>query len=243
MPLRFLCPDCGKPIVTSRRMGERASCGACRSEVVVPVSATEMDLRTEGIGGEVRGGPPAELQIGGGEIPPVSAEAKKEITRDIIGSAIIGGVLGYLWGVPMDPWGHKGLAPAVLNFLVFAGWGVAECLGAVLARNLKIARSRRGIIVGGAIVGGIYVGICWAIYSLFDPDVSAPSAFLAAFGFMIGLVLGGVISALSLIKVSRLLAENLPPAVGPPVPGFPAGPPPLPGSPEREQPGSQGEEP
>jgi len=260
MPLTLLCPYCGKPMVTSRRVGERASCIACGSEFVVPASATETDLQAEGVGGGVPAAPLAGVQIGGGEIPPVSAEAKKEIARDIVASAIIGGALGYLWGLPMDPWGHKGLAPAVLNFFVFAGWGVAESLGAVLARNLRMARGRRGIILGGAIVGGIYVAICWAIYSLFDPEVTDPSAFLAAFAFMIALVLGTPVSAISLIKLSRLLAADLPPAVGPPVPQFrggppsvpgptsgppPAGsplPPPLPGSPQRQQPGSQGEE-
>ena len=70
-------------------------------------------------------------------------EERREIRNLIIGSAVVGIISGYLWGGLYDPWRTQGIAAAVLNFFLFGGWGFAESMGVLVARNFRLAKRRR----------------------------------------------------------------------------------------------------
>ncbi|MCU0725606.1 MAG: hypothetical protein MUE73_07445 [Planctomycetes bacterium] len=57
MPRSFLCPGCGGTITTFLRRGERARCGACGVEAVVPEDAVEGPAGTAWVLSAPRSGP------------------------------------------------------------------------------------------------------------------------------------------------------------------------------------------
>lgn len=202
------CPHCRQTFAGSPRDGNR--CPLCGARL------DDLPLATFAGGAEDTAPPDAAL-------PPISPDAKKQIVSDIIFSGLIGAAIGYWSGSLLDPKDTGSAASAVAMFLLFAGWGIVECLGAVLARNLRIARRRGGMILAAAICGGIYVGICIAIGWGRDADAATPIAVTVGVAFVFGFLLGAAISAVSTIKLAGTLAANLSPPGGtePPPPPFP----------------------
>jgi hypothetical protein len=135
----------------------------------------------------------------------LTKEEGKEILRLVIGSAIIGAIVGFMWGGLYDPWQSKGFSAAWLNFLLFGGWGLAEVTGVVVARNLRHAKGRMRLIFNGALWGGIWVGLFTALELVKDVSSLESILFNTIIGLFTGFIIGGLISAICAINLSGIM--------------------------------------
>jgi len=135
---------------------------------------------------------------------------RKEVVGAIFWSAVVGAGLGYFDAALWNPWRDGGVPAAVLNLVVFAVWGLVECAGVAMARNRKLARSKGGFVLAGALAGGVWVAIFPTIDSVTDPEPLLSSPALSAIGGLVfGFVVGGGISALCVIRLSGLMAASM----------------------------------
>lgn len=131
---------------------------------------------------------------------------RKELAGLIIGAAVIGLVAGYWWGGLFDPWaGEKKAFAAVVNLLLFGGWGAAEVFGLLIARNFKLAKRQGNLLLASAICGGLWVGLWSAVDMMVEPLEGLPLPVNVVIGFLVGLLIGGGISAISSTKASKVM--------------------------------------
>ena len=229
------CPGCGRSFkVRAEMAGRQAVCPACKTKFKVladqgpsPVPARDPIPEPR----PARPGPPP-LPVGPGKpglakavespkgnvpdqakVEPESAstetgiktQVKKEIGGLIAGAVLVGGIVGYLYGGLYDPWRDQGLATAGLNMVIFGIWAAAEALGLLGAYKAGLARTRSMLILSGAVSGGFWCGLISALDVATDPIMEGSMAFNAAFGFVTGFVVCGLISGLSVIKLSKMV--------------------------------------
>ena len=130
---------------------------------------------------------------------------RREILKLVLGSAIVGAITGYFWGGLYDPWRSLGIPSAVLNFFLFGGWGLAEVMGLLLARNVGQAGSRKGLVFSGAFFGGIWVAFLTALNLVTDPTAIGGVHLNVTTGLIGGFITGGLISAICTIKLSGIM--------------------------------------
>ncbi|MGA1790833.1 MAG: hypothetical protein ACMUIM_05065 [bacterium] len=130
---------------------------------------------------------------------------RREIMMMVIGSAVIGFVVGFFGGGLFDPWGKQGLTAAILNFFLFGGWVLAEDVGLLYARNLKGAKTRMKLIFAGALWGGLWVSFFYGLESFFNPVVPGTVLFSLFSALIGGLIIGWIISAICTIKLSGMM--------------------------------------
>ena len=147
----------------------------------------------------------------------------REMKNILIGSAIIGLVVGFFGGGLFDPWGKQGLAAAILNFFLFGGWALAEDLGLLYARNLKGVRTRMKLILVGALWGGLWVSFFYGLESFFNPVVPGTVLFSLFSGLIGGMIIGFIISAICTIKLSDMMLNNMKEGIVSPTSGEMAG--------------------
>jgi hypothetical protein len=155
-----------------------------------------------------------------------SEQERKEILGLIFGSAIIGLIAGAVWGGLFNPWEDNTIATALFNGFLFGGWGTAESLGILAARNFQLAKTREKLMLAAGICGGLWVGLWTAIDQVMDPGAMGLMAVKAVIGFITGALIGGGLSVVSTIKLSKIfIPEEKKPARKPPSRGWQQRPP------------------
>ncbi|MGA1796563.1 MAG: hypothetical protein ACMUIL_11965 [bacterium] len=137
----------------------------------------------------------------------VGCTVRREMQKVILGSAVIGGIAGYMWGGLYDPWGGSGMAAAVLNLFLFGGWACVESFALVCARDLLRVRSRSWLIAAGATVGGLWVGVFSALRMSANPLLPGSLGTNMAFGLIVGMLIGIAISALYAVGMSGMVLD------------------------------------
>ncbi len=131
---------------------------------------------------------------------------RRDLSSLILGAAIIGLFAGFFWGGVLDPWhGEKKAFTAILNLLLFGGWGIAEVLGLLLARNFKLAKHQGGLLLASGLFGGVWVALWSALDMIFEPISLLPVAINMAIGGLVGLIIGGGISIFSALRISKTI--------------------------------------
>ena len=131
---------------------------------------------------------------------------RRELRGLILGAAIIGLIAGFFWGGVFDPWhGEKKAFTAVLNLLLFGGWGIAEVAGLLVARNFKLVKRQGGLLLAGGISGGLWVALWSAVDMALTPLPIVPLPVNMAIGALAGLTLGTGISVFSSLRLSKLM--------------------------------------
>lgn len=133
-----------------------------------------------------------------------SERERKEILGLIFGSAIIGLIAGAVWGGLFNPWEDNRIAAALFNGFLFGGWGTAESLGMLAARNFQLAKTREKLMLASGICGGLWVGLWTAVEMLMDSEEAGLLAIKAVTGFITGALIGGGLSVVSTIKLSKV---------------------------------------
>ncbi|MCP4110234.1 MAG: hypothetical protein GY749_32720 [Desulfobacteraceae bacterium] len=126
-------------------------------------------------------------------------------------SAIAGAICGYMWGGFYDPWRNRGLAPGILNFFLFGGWGFAQASGMLAARNLGLVKKRSMLILTGAVCGGLWIFVFSTTDFLTALPEWEPVFFRSALGLAAGFISGAGISAICILKLSKTMTlGNIP---------------------------------
>jgi hypothetical protein len=139
----------------------------------------------------------------------------QELRGMVISSGLIGLILGFM-GRGLLNLTEQQLVNAAVNGLLFAGWGLVETLAVVAAANAGLARSRGARIVCGALGGGLYIGALLAIETSLNMDFGGLVLFAAVGGFILGFLVGSLLSAVCVIRISGVVES-------PPAPDRPAG--------------------
>ncbi len=135
-------------------------------------------------------------------------QEQSEIHRLIIGFAIAGVICGHMWGGFYDPWRNRGLAAALLNLFLFGGWGLVQSVAMLVAWNLELAKSRKMLIFIAALCGGVWVSIFTTLDLAKDLIKWEPVFFRSVVGLIAGFITGAGISAISVIKLSRIISAG-----------------------------------
>jgi hypothetical protein len=184
MPRSFPCPSCGGTIVTFLRWGEKARCGACGAEAVVPEAAVERPgnegptLAALGVDGDgVPPESPSSLEPRTGRPPPFMAWSfaasalflllmvgVREEFVEIFAGAIF---LGWPWSLPLPAVLCSGSVRGVILLAFMFGGGLAQypVYALFLTRAWRRRSMRRTWIVLVAVhVGAILLAIgLWVV--------------------------------------------------------------------------------